>query len=223
MLPGRYIDVMTDFDDPLDLVGITREGYLKLAWKTQSSIKVGYIIFQRGEVLASMIENIPGGSVIEGDQALKEIIDTARQGLVHAIELYEARVGEIVQEHPNAVITINKAPSLPGNDLKSLIHFIRDNKGTLKIQNTSKAWILQFKKGKVIAAKAIKGSHTKGDDAIGEILKEMGHILKDGEYTPDINNNTEFTPNDVVQEDNFLEGINLLREKIEFEKTHNST
>ncbi|WP_456365397.1 DUF2226 domain-containing protein [Thermococcus sp.] len=217
MLPGKYIDVMTDFSDPLELTGKVREGYLKLAWKNESGLKIGYVLVKRGKIVGSLVEEIPGNSSISGDEAFLEIFNAVKRTLIRAVEIYEADVEDILMTHPKMQVTFVGVPSKSGRDLESFLALLGVHNGGVEIQNGSKAWRIYVENGLVKAARAIKGSDYHGDDAIREILHETGHLLKDGKYT--VGNPPEFSPEDTVHRADLLrEGLELVREKKKVEK-----
>lgn len=217
MLPGKFVGVITNFDDPLELTGKTREGYLKLAWRSDSSIKVGYIIMKKGKILGAIVEDVLNNTSIQGDIAFVEIVEAIKQGLVKSVEIYEANVEEILNENPKAYITeVSTIPS-SGKDLESFLSLLKMYKGSIEIQDGSKAWILYVEHGIVKAARGIRGSNLRGDSAIREIFREMGHLLKEGKYTT--SDRVQFSSSDTVKKGEiFIEGLELLKEKRRLEK-----
>ncbi|WP_297469246.1 DUF2226 domain-containing protein [Thermococcus sp.] len=217
MLHGRYVGVITDFDDPLEVREGVRQGYLKVAWKEESSLKTGYVIIKDGKIVGSLVEDVIGGSKVAGNEAFGEIMRAIKDGLVKAVEVYEADVGEILGSHPEARVDINELQRVTGDDLGSLLMLLKTHRGGMRIQNGSKEWAIYVENGLVKAAKAIKGSTHRGDNALREILREMGHLIKDGVYIA--GETFEFSPNDAVSRgDVFVEGLELLKEKRRLEK-----
>lgn len=217
MLPGRYVEVITGFSDPLELTGKVREGYLKIAWKTDSSIKIGYIILQKGHITGSILEDVFENVTLEGEIAFLEILDAIKRGSIKAVEVYEANLKEIFQAHPNSRIVSKENRDIPGYDLSSLLSLLKSYNGSVKVQNTSKAWAIHVEMGAVKAAKALKGSTSHGDRAVRELLQEMGHVIKNGKYST--GESFEFSSQDNVQDsDLFIESVELLREKQKVEK-----
>ncbi|WP_297476440.1 DUF2226 domain-containing protein [Thermococcus sp.] len=217
MLPGKYLDVITDFSDPLELAGKVREGYLKLAWKSESGLKIGYVLVKEGKIVGSLVEEITGNSSISGDEAFREIFDAVKRSLIRAVEIYEADVEGILRTHPKMQVTFVGLPSKSGRDLESFLALLGVYRGGVEIQDGSKAWRIYVETGLVKAARAIKGSDYRGDDAIREILRETGHLLKDGRYT--VGDYHRFSPEDTVQKSDLLrEGLELVKEKKRTEK-----
>ena len=217
MLPGKYVDVMTDFSDPLELAGKVREGYLKLAWKSESGLKLGYVLVKKGVIVGSLVEEILGNSSISGDEAFREIFDAVKRSLIGAVEIYEADVESILESHPRMYVTFVGVPSKSGRDLDSFLALLRVYRGGVEIQDGSKAWEIYVENGRVKAARAIKGSDYHGDDAIKDILRETGHLLTDGMYT--VGDPHEFSPEDTVRRTDLLrEGLELVKEKRKVEK-----
>ncbi len=217
MLPGKYLDVITDFSDPLELAGKVREGYLKLAWKSESGLKIGYVLVKEGKIVGSLVEEITGNSSISGDEAFREIFDAVKRSLIRAVEIYEADVEGILRTHPKMQVTFVGLPSKSGRDLESFLALLGVYRGGVEIQDGSKAWRIYVENGLVKAARAIKGSDYRGDDAIREILRETGHLLKDGRYT--VGDYHRFSPEDTVQKSDLLrEGLELVKEKKRTEK-----
>ncbi len=217
MLPGKYIDVITDFSDPLELAGKVREGYLKIAWKSESGLKIGYALVKKGKIVGSLVEEVLENSSISGDEAFREIFDAVRRNLIGAVELYEADVEGILKAHPGTYVTLVGVPSKSGRDLESFLALLGVYSGGVEIQDGSKAWEIYVESGLVKAARAIKGSDYRGDDAIRDILRETGHLLKDGKYT--VGSPHEFSPEDTVRKTDLLrEGLELVKEKRKVEK-----
>ncbi|WP_297481388.1 DUF2226 domain-containing protein [Thermococcus sp.] len=217
MIHGRYIGVITDFDDPLAVREGVRQGYLKVAWKDGSSLKTGYIIIKDEKIVGSLVENVIGGSKVAGNEAFGEIMRAIKDKLVKAVEVYEADVEEILGSYPETRVDINELQRVTGNDLGSLLMLLKTHHGGMRIQNGSKEWVIYVENGLVKAAKAIKGSTRRGDSALREILREMGHLIKDGVYIA--GETFEFSPNDTVSRgDVFVEGLELLKEKRQLEK-----
>ena len=217
MLPGKYVEVVMDFSDPLELTGRVKEGYLKVAWRNAPSIKTGYILIKNGKVVGSIVENILENIIVQGELAFFEILEATKHKLVKTVELYEADVNDILREYPGAYIAINNANMVSGNDLGSFLSILKTYKGEVKIQDGSKIWVIYVENGLVKAAKAIMGSTNRGDSAIEEILKEMGNILRDGRYI--MGGSLSFSSHDTVKNrELLLKSLELLKEKQEFEK-----
>lgn len=215
MLPGKYVGVITDFNDPLELTGKIREGYLKIAWRSESSIKIGYVLTKKGRIVGSIVEDVFKNTAIEGEVAFLEILTAIKHNLVRAVELYEADVDEILKTYPRAHVKISQRE---GRDLESFLALLRNYRGEIEIQDGSKAWAIEVYRGVVKAARAIRGSTLSGDDAVREILFEMGHLLKEGKYR--IRDSSGFSPEDTVRDGRLLlEGVELLKEKQRFEKS----
>ncbi|WP_297490576.1 DUF2226 domain-containing protein [Thermococcus sp.] len=217
MLPGKYVDVITGFKDPLELTGKVREGYLKVAWRSNSNIKIGYILTKRGAIIGSIVEDIIENTTMEGKPAFLEITEAVKHGLIKAVEIYEADVEGILKVNPMVRVGFGGDRPTSGSDLESFLSLLKTYKGGVKIQDGSKAWAVYVDKGLVKAARAIKGSTHHGDAALREIFHEMGHLLREGKYA--VNESLNFSREDAVQNSRmFLEGLKLLKEKKEAEK-----
>ena len=217
MLHGKYIGVITNFSDPLEVRERVKQGYLKIAWKDGHSLKTGYIITEEGKIVGSLVEDVIDGSKVAGNEAFGEIMRAIKDGLVKAVEVYEADVGEILSSHPKARVDINELKRVTGDDLGSLLMLLKTHRGGMRIQNGSKEWAIYVENGLVKAARAIKGSTHRGDSALREILREMGHLIKDGVYIA--GETFEFSSSDAVSRgDVFVEGLELLKEKRRLEK-----
>ncbi len=215
MLPGKYVEVITDFNDPLELTGKIREGYLKIAWRSDSSIKISYVLTKKGRVVGSIVEDVFKNTSIEGDVAFLELVNAIKHNLVRTVELYEANVDEILKTYPHAHVKISQRER---RDLESFLALLKNYHGEIEIQGSSKVWVLEVYKGVVKAARAIRGSTLRSDNAVREILFEMGHLLKEGKYS--IQNSSEFSPEDTVRDGKLLlKGVKLLKEKQRFEKS----
>ncbi len=217
MLPGKYVDVVTRFNDPLELTGKVKEGYLKIAWRSESSIKIGYILTQRGKIVGSIMEDIFGNTFTEGETAFFGILEAIKHGQVKAVEVYEADVNKILKANPKACVTFDENRPTSGNDIDSFLSLLKTYRGGIKIQDGSKAWMIYVEDGVVKAARALRGSTHRGDRAIKEIFHEMDYLLKEGRYIT--TESFEFSSEDTVQNGEvFLEGIELLREKQRLER-----
>ncbi|WP_456366349.1 DUF2226 domain-containing protein [Thermococcus sp.] len=217
MLPGKYVDVITGFKDPLELTGKVREGYLKVAWRSNSNIKIGYILTKRGAIIGSIVEDIIENTTMEGKPAFLEITEAVKHGLIKAVEIYEADVEGILKVNPRARVGVEGDYPTSGSDLESFLSLLKTYTGGVEIQDGSKAWAVYVEKGLVKAARAIKGSTHHGDAAIREIFREMGHLLKGGKYTT--SDRVQFSSSDTVKKGEiFIEGLELLKEKRRLEK-----
>ncbi len=216
MLSGKYMDIIMNFSDPLELTGKVEEGYLKMAWRSQSGIKIGYALIQKGKIVGSILEDVFGDTSIGGKTAFFEILEAVKQDLVKAVEVYEADVNEILKANPKACVTFDEDRPSSGIDLSSFLFLLKTYRGGIEIQNRSKAWAIYVEDGLVKAARAIEGSTHRGDSAVREIFHEMGSLLKEGSYVT--KESLEFSPEDAVQNGEvFLEGLKLLREKQKLE------
>ena len=217
MLPGRYVDVVMDFTDPLELTGKVREGYLKMAWRDDQGIKMGYIMTRNGKIVGAIVEDVLGNTFVEGDMAFLEILEVAKKGMIKAVEVYEASVNELLRTHPKAGTAIEGDYPASGNDLSSFLKLLEVHRGGVEIYDGSKAWAIHVEKGLVEAAKSIRGSNYRGDEAIKDILHEVGHLLREGRYT--VKHPLGFSSEDQVQrKDVLFESLQLLREKQKLEK-----
>ncbi len=198
MLHGRYVEVVTSFSDPLDLGGRVREGYLHVAWRDGADLKGGYLLVREGEIVGAIAENILQGEVLKGEKALNEILTAVRKGLIKAVEIYEANVDEILEEHPSARVEVDDRGTSGERDINSLLLLLREHRGNVEVRNGPKAWGIYVEKGRVKAARTLAGSGERGDRAVKEMLREMGKLVRDGDV--------------------LLEGLELLREKQRIEK-----
>jgi len=217
MIHGKYVGLIMDFTNPLELKTKVRKGYLKMAWKQGSGIRTGYLIIKEGKIFGSIVEDVLKNELTKGDQAFKEILDAIKNDLIRAVEVYEANVDEILSDDKAVMLTSSSSNPIQGHDLDALLSLLKTHRGSMKIQNGSKEWAVYVEKGLVTAAKALRGSTHRGDMAVKEILYEMGHLIKGGKYIP--SNSFDFSSKDAVtNKDIFVEGVNLLKEKRKFEK-----
>jgi hypothetical protein len=217
MLPGRFIRVVVDFDDARALINEVKEGYLKASWREGESIKTGYVLVSRGSIVGALVEDIINGTRVEGEKALEEISRVGGSKRIKAVEVYEANVDEILRENPSIRVegrTLEK--EIPGWDLDSLLRVLTTHRGELKVHNGGTSWLLYLDNGVVKAARTIRGPMLRGNDALKNLLLEIGKVIRSGRY--ELGGNWSFSEEDMVQAgDVFQESLYLLRDKMRVE------
>ncbi|WP_297535463.1 DUF2226 domain-containing protein [Thermococcus sp.] len=218
MLPGKFVSVVVDFESTQELLNRVKEGYLKASWKDGEGLKTGYVVVSSGKIVGAMVEDIITGETLEGEEALREISRIAGTKKVRVVELYEATVSDILAEKPDIrVESAVLSEEIPGWDLEGLLRLLTSYTGELRVHNGGTSWRLYVERGIVKAARTIKGPLLTGNEAMKNLLLEMGHVMKTGRY--ETGEGWEFTKEDEVAGGHvFTEGVNLLKEKKQFER-----
>jgi hypothetical protein len=213
MLPGVFMGVVVDFNNTKELLEKIDQGYLKAAWRDGDTLKTGYALVSDGRIVGALVEDVIYGTKLEGEEALNEMSKVARSKRVKAVELYKADVDEILRENPsirveNGVIS----EEIPGWDLDSLLLVLTTHRGELRVHNGGTSWRLYLDRGVVRAAQTIRGPTLKGNDALKNLLWEIGKVIKDGRF--ETGGHWEFTREEEVHDGGvFTESVSLLREK----------
>lgn len=218
MLPGKFVDIVVDFENTQELLTRVKEGYLKASWKDGEELKTGYLLVSSGKIVGMLIEDTFTRKILKGKSALADIVKTSRERRVKAVEIYEAPVKEILKELPEIGITLLSLPEeIPGHNIQELIDLMKSYKGELKIHDGSTSWSLHVDKGKVKAAKTLKGPKLRGEEAMTHLFMEMGEIIKNGKY--ETGGTITFSKHDELKRENvFLDALELLRDKQEIDK-----
>jgi hypothetical protein len=223
MISGRFLKVLTNFNsldsETLeDIINELGEGYAKIAWRENESILTGYLLVREGSIVGVIIEDILTNRRMLGEEGLPKILKAIKENKIHAVELYEAPIDEILREYPRSVISnFMIDQKIKGSDLKRILKVLRQYQGELEVQDDSIAWSLYVEKGLVEDAVTIKGPKLHGDRALQELLPRMGHIVKKG--TLKFGKRRKPLPRDEVKRKTvFLDVLELLKDKLEFEK-----
>ncbi|NJE55099.1 DUF2226 domain-containing protein [Thermococcus sp. 21S9] len=213
MLPGKFLGVVVDFNSTKELLEKVQQGYLKASWRDGETLKTGYVLVSAGQIMGALVEDVLNGTRLEGESALEEMSRVSRSKKVRAVELYEADVTEILRENPsirveNGVIS----EEIPGWDLDSLLLVLTTHRGELRVHNGGTSWRLYLDKGVVRAAQTIRGPALKGNEALKNLLWEIGKVIKDGRF--ETGGHWEFTRDEEVHDGGvFTESVHLLKEK----------
>jgi len=213
MLPGKFLGVVIDFDSTRELLTKIKKGYLKASWRDGDSLKTGYVLVSDGAILGALVEDVLSRERIEGENALRKISEVSLSKRLKAVELYEADVTEILRENPSIRVESGViSEDIPGWDLDSLLLVLTTYRGELRVHNGGTSWRLYLDRGVVRAAQTIRGPTQKGNDALKNLLWEIGKVMKDGRF--ETGGSWEFTKEDTVDNGGiFKEGVELLREK----------
>jgi len=214
MLPGRFLGVVVDFESTRELFNRVKEGYLKASWREGENLKTGYVLVSNGRIVGAMIEDVLSGNVTKGDNAIEEISRVSRSRKVRVVELYEANVTNILLENPSLRVEHGViSEEIPGWDLDTLLSILPLHKGELTIHNGGTSWRLYLDRGVVRAAQTIRGPSLKGNDALRNLLWEIGKVVKDGRF--ETGGSWRFSREDEVQNGTvFTESLHLLRDKM---------
>ncbi len=213
MLPGKLSRIIKDAGDINDIIRDINEGYLKVSWKEKDTLKTGCVLISNGIIVGALVEDILNGRTIKGEKALKEIEKIAKNRLVRIIEVYSANVDEILKEDPELKASKVATTKIPGWDLDTLIKLLTSHTGRLRVHDGSTSWELQLEQGNIKAARTIRGPLLKGDRALKELIKGMGHIIKSGEYEADIRGGNFYLEERTREGKLFRDVVDLFREK----------
>jgi len=222
MLPGEFVGIVVDFENTHELIEKVGEGYLKASWNDENGLKTGYLIVSSGNIVGMIVEDLMTRKTTKGKDALDEIIKVCRERKVKAVELYKASVEDILKEFPDAKVSLSTLPGMiPGHELEELIDLLTSYEGELKVHHPSTSWSIHVEGGKVKAAKTIRGPTLRGDPAVRHLFREMGEVLRNGQY--EMGRNMAFSPFDIVEDEHdFIGALELLNEKRKIDLQKNS-
>ncbi|WP_456421426.1 DUF2226 domain-containing protein [Thermococcus sp.] len=220
MLPGKFVELVINIDNPKELLNKIKEGYLKASWREKDDLVTGYVLVSNGKIVGAIVENLMTGETLKGNDALGNIIQVTKTGKIKVVELYEASTQEILSEMPEAKVDTLSIDHKGESILDDLLSLIISHKGEVFIHDGGTSWRLYLEQGVVKAAESLGEKRLFGDDALRSLLHEMGHIIKEGHY--EIGDQWEFTSKEKVKGGNlFSEGVELLYEKQKLEKELN--
>ncbi|WP_456395080.1 DUF2226 domain-containing protein [Thermococcus sp.] len=221
MLPGKFVGIVVDFENIRELLNRIGEGYLKVSWKENDSLKSGYVLVSSGRIVGAIVEDILSGKTLEGEMAISEISKIAKAKKVRVVELYDANVNDILSEMP--AVRVDKGclgKEIPGWDLETLLRLLASCTGELQVHNGNISWRLYVDKGTIKAAKTVGGHSLRGNEAFRALLLNMGNIMKEGKYV--MGGTWKFNRDDIVLNgDIFRKGVEMLIEKKQVEKIIN--
>jgi len=216
MLHGKFIKVV-NFDDPMELLGVVNEGYLKVAWRKENELVVGYILVSDARIIGAIVEGITTNKIIKGQEALEKISQATQEKKIKVVELYEANIKEILSNMPESKVKIQVKSDAYELNLKEFLRLLSTHIGEISVHNNETSWRLQVSRGIVQAAKTTGNSHFTGDNAIRQLLNEMGQVMKEGHYN--VGTGWKVAPEEKVKNGKLLlEGVKLLNEKQKIQK-----
>ncbi|NJE09903.1 DUF2226 domain-containing protein [Thermococcus sp. MAR1] len=222
MLPGRFEEVIdfAGFEDISDVIKNIKEGYLKFSWRENDTIKTGYLLVIRGRVVGALLEDVLTGEALKGEDALKKISEVlSYKDKVKLVEIYKFSVGELLKADLELAAEMfeQSTSGMRITDLNELIKLLEGYNGRLIIDDGSFSWQLLIERGFVKAAQTFRGPSLRGDEALKALLNNLGHVLKTGGYQL---SNLEWRYSEeeaVSQKDVLLRGLELVKEKYDFE------
>jgi len=218
MIAGKLKDVVQGFDSLEELVNRVNEGYVLLSWREKSDIMVSYLLVKNRKVVGLVVENVITREVLQGNAGLEILMSALKLGRIRVAEIYEAGVDEILKAYPSSVIEWKETPSeLPGSDIEGVLRLASTYSGTVEVHDGSKSWAIYMERGVLKKARTLSGPEFHGDDAVKDLLREMGGILDHGKYR--LGTKVDFSSRDSVKEGTkFREGLEILTEKLDIEK-----
>jgi len=189
MFGGKLSRIETGRDIQ-DVLGSLKEGYVLLSWRDEDDIKRAFLFVRDGTVFGAFLESVLRDYSRSGEDAVPEIAEALSAGRVKTFEVYEADVGEILRENPGFRISSFPYASLKGENVDEVLELFRNHSGPLYVTSGNREWRLLLRGGRTLKAHLV-GEGLLGDEAVLALLREMGHIIKEGTFRF-ISGNPEF-------------------------------
>ena len=180
MFGGRLIRIETRGGIP-QIVGALGSGYVLFSWRDGDDLKRAFLFVSSGNVVGAFMESVLKGYAEEGEAAVDDIGSALTGGLVKAYELYAAPVEKILSERPSLRVSSFPFASISGDDVERLLELYRSFNGWLQVRTGNREWRLVVENGMTLKAH-LMGENLLGDEAVLSLLREFGHVVKNGTY-----------------------------------------
>ncbi|NJE48900.1 DUF2226 domain-containing protein [Thermococcus sp. 9N3] len=180
MFGGKLIRIETNESLP-EVIKSLGDGYVLFSWREGGDLRRAFLFVSSGKVVGAFVESVLQGYAREGEVAVEDIENALAGGLVKAYELYAASSREILSERPTLRVSSFPFASISGDNVEGLLKLYRSFSGWLQVRAGDREWRLVVENGMTLKAH-LTGENLLGDEAVLSLLREFGHVIKNGTY-----------------------------------------